>query len=156
MGWPVVGNVGAKRVGLSDLLELRPQKLPDLGVRHIGLVQHNCIYHLAQVVQIEGVADGGFGAASDEDKEGQFAVNKRCGQNSHDVTLDIRVLAFIQTINDDKACPLFPRALIAESGVGLQEGVNDKSLKLSFKGAAEYKGVALDGLSNIASSFEDR
>ena len=34
--------------------------------------------------------------ASDEDEEWQFAVDKRCGKDSDNVTLEVRVLAFIQ------------------------------------------------------------
>ena len=64
-------------------------------VGHIRFVKNNSIDHLAQVVQIERVPDGGFRTAGDEDEEWQFAMNKRCQKNSHNVVLDIRVLTFI-------------------------------------------------------------
>ena len=53
--WPCRGDVGAKWMGLPDLLEFRPQKTPYFGVGHIRSVENNCIDHLAQVVRVERV-----------------------------------------------------------------------------------------------------
>jgi hypothetical protein len=77
LGWPIGGYVGAKWMKLLDLLESRPEKPPYFSVGHKGLVEDDRIDLLAQVVQVEGVADR-LGTASDEYEEGQFAVNKHC------------------------------------------------------------------------------
>jgi hypothetical protein len=53
--------MGAKWMGLLDLLNLRRQKSPYFG----GFVQNDLMDHLPQVVRVERVADRGFGTASD-------------------------------------------------------------------------------------------
>ena len=51
--------------------------------------------------------------------------------------------------------PTFPGALIMESGVRLEERIDDKSLNLSIKGATEDRKIALDGLGDVALGLEN-
>lgn len=146
----------SERMRLFDVLKATPEIPLDLRVGQVVFVENNGVDDVAQVVRVERVADRGVRPARHENEERHFVVDERHGQDPHDIALDVGALALVQPINDDEPRPLLRHAaLVPQRGVRLQERVDDQGLELCFEGTAEDRGVAFDGLGDVAPCVRD-